>query len=118
MTATATTTTKKNAFRIDGSPLLPQLSAAAGADKYRHGKLAFDYLGNVAARPAQEIRDTLDLMNLASLNSRDLGNETDAALAFATAAVLDVRRKGGRMTSTELIETAMERLDEELAAGW
>jgi hypothetical protein len=77
-------------------------------------------VGAVANRTASEIRDTMASLSFGSLQHRDLANETEAALAFAAAAVLDTTKasSGVRMTATELLEAAMTRLDDELSAGW
>lgn len=121
MNATATQApASKSLITINGAPLLQQLAATTGSERYRYGKLAYDYLGDVVGRSASDVRDTIASLSFSSLQRRDLGNETEAALAFAAAAVLDTTKAaaGRRMTATELVEAAMTRLDDELSAGW
>ncbi len=102
---------------VDGSPLLRQVTRQAGGRKYQIGKLAYDYIHSVLATPAENISSVVAALGLPSIGSRRIEDDTEAALAVAAAAVLDVS-KGRRLTATEQLEAACDYLDDELAAGW
>ena len=101
---------------MDGTPLLPQVVALLD-NAYRAGKDAYDLLAELRSYSAVKIAMRLSQMGIHSIKTRDLTDPMGAALAVATAALLDGSR-GTRATGVERIDLAMDILAEQLAADW
>ena len=111
-------TTTQRISLVLSRPLAGQVARALGSRAARTAKDAYDYLNNVRGQGASEAHAAVTAMSsLSALPERDLSAPTSAALAIASAAILDVSKGSGRRTAGERIEAAMDLLDDEFSAG-
>lgn len=98
--------------------LLTVLGTANQAESQRHAKRAHDFLLGLLNAPVEEIQATVEGLNYEAA-TREPGDETDIEVAFAAAAVLEVRRTnaGTRMTVTDVVEKATDLLGERFDAN-
>ena len=117
MNQTQTNTPVRTFELRSAADLLPQVTAQLANNAARAGKDAYNYLADLRSMPASKIQDSLSKLDLPSIRAREVAHVTEAALAVAAAALMDVSRLR-RMTGTERIGEAMTLLDDRLSAGW